>query len=119
MQMEKERNMETDNILNKLQLLHGLQADEAEKYRPLAQEAVDRLENCRRKDGGDSLLETAAAALVHLQLTLTEPAGSFTAGDVHGDNTQERAAAKELWKESLAAAAPYLRDERFIFRSVP
>ncbi|MCH3972930.1 MAG: hypothetical protein LKE53_09270 [Oscillospiraceae bacterium] len=111
--------MDIENVLKRVQLLHGLDRGEAEAYRPLAQEAAARLEKSRVKPGGDSLLEAAAAALVHWQLCLLEPAGSFTAGDVHAADPDARSAAKALWRSALAGAAPYLADEGFAFRSMP
>lgn len=72
--------MNTQNVLEKLRLLRDMTDEDAQTYLPLVQDAVQRLEGKRIRAGGDSLLETAAAALVNWQISLTEPDGDFTAG---------------------------------------
>ncbi|MDD3228652.1 MAG: hypothetical protein PHE09_05470 [Oscillospiraceae bacterium] len=111
--------MNTQNVLEKLRLLRDMTDEDAQTYLPLVQDAVQRLEGKRIRVGGDSLLETAAAALVNWQISLTEPDGDFTAGEVHftGGNTNRNT--KRIWLDARNAAAPYLHDEAFAFRSIP
>lgn len=110
--------METEKILERLALLRGMTAEQAAVYQPMAQDAAARLEAHRAQPGGETLLEAAAAALVNWMLTLNEPEGGFTAGDVRVESSAARRGARQLWRETLAAAAPYLHDEAFAFRSV-
>lgn len=110
--------MKTKNVWTRLRLLRAVTAQQETDYLPLVQDAMERLEAQRRQLGGDSLLEAAAAALVNWQLTLTEVDGDFTAGEVRfaGGNTRE--GAHQIWRDALAAAAPYLHDEAFVFRRI-
>lgn len=111
--------METENVWTRLRLLRSVTEEQKSAYLPLMQDAVQRLETQRAQAGGDSLLEAAAAALVNWQLSLTEPDGSFTAGEVRVEGGHAQDSAHKIWRDALAAAAPYLHDEAFVFRRIP
>lgn len=111
--------MDTQNVLTKLKLLRPLSEEEAAACLPMIQAAAQRLEGQRTALGGDSLLESAAAALVNWQMALTEPEEDFTAGDVRFSGRNGAENARKIWLDAKNAAAPYLHDEAFVFRSIP
>ncbi len=75
-------------------------------------------------NGNDARIERAAAGLAFYKLTLKriseDGAASFKAGDVSvSQNPAELLAiAAKVRDEALAGAAPLLRDDLFLFRSV-
>jgi hypothetical protein len=111
--------MDTQNVLTKLKLLRPLSEEEAAACLPMIQAAAQRLEGQQTALGGDSLLESAAAALVNWQMALTEPEEDFTAGDVRFSGRNGAENARKIWLDAKNAAAPYLHDEAFVFRSIP
>lgn len=111
--------MEIENVWARLRLLREVSAQQQSAYLPLVQDAVQRMEAKRAQPGGDNLLEAAAAALVNWQLSLTEPDGGFTAGDVCFEGGHAQDSAHKIWRDAFAAAAPFLHDEAFVFRRIP
>lgn len=118
----------TDSVLERFSLLSGLSVDSAGAYLPLCKEAAAEIEQSEREDCGEppqSSLCAAAGALAFYRYALakgTGQGGSFSAGDVKvTENGGGIPYAKQLWRETLAAAAPYLKDGgSFLFeRTVP
>lgn len=103
-------------------LMADISAERAEKFRPLCVEAMGEISrrSVQGDGGGQSALESAAAALAFYRWALAgaaNSAGSFAAGDIKITKSTETAAlAKEAWREAEAAAAPYLEDSGFLFR---
>ncbi len=102
-------------------LLAGL--DGAEPYEPLCEDAAAQIERREREGCGEEALgplTAAAAALACYRFSLARAGGGggeFAVGDVRvkaGDSGV--APARGLWRESLAAAAPFLTDAGFLFR---
>lgn len=114
--------LSVDDVMERFALTASLGAAQAEPFRFLCVDAVSETETKEREDCGDSALSallSAAACLAFYRYTLMRApsaAGTFSAGDVK--ITEDGASihlAKKLWRESLAAAAPYLTDTGFIF----
>lgn len=92
-----------------------------EQYTAVCTDAAAEIERGERDGCGPESsgpLASAAAALAFYRVTLANAcAGSFEAGGVKvAPGQAEVASARRLWRESLAAAAPYLADTCFLFR---
>ncbi len=112
--------------MERFALMADLSADQAEKYLPLCEDAAEeitrRSEQVQNGAAAQRVLCAAAAALVLYRWALFSASGdlgSFSAGDVKvvksGANV---VAAKQVWQEAAAAAAPYLKDDGFLFRRI-
>lgn len=115
--------LERPAVLARFALLAGL--DDAQPCLPLCEDAAARLERQEREGCGEEALApltAAAAALAFYRYALAQAGGlpgSFSAGDVRVTaGAANTAPARALWRESLAAAAPYLKDGEFLFRRV-
>lgn len=107
-------------VLSRFALLAGMSAEEAEPYRALCEDAAAELSRGEKAECGPEAsgpLAAAAAALAFYRYGLAAGSGgSFEADGVKVSPGGESAAARRLWRESLAAAAPYLTDTCFLFR---
>jgi hypothetical protein len=112
--------IDADKVAARFAVLAGLNTDDAEQYRTLCMDAAAELGRGERAGCGPEAsgpLAAAAAALAFYRFTLLlECGGSFEAGDVKVSPGGGSASARKLWRESLAAAAPYLVDACFLFR---
>lgn len=106
-------------------LMTGLGSEEAEKYSVMCEDAMAQILQRAADTGGTAqkALCFAAAALALYRWALAcaaaEP-GEFSAGDIKiTRGGVSPSAAKEVWEQAAAAAAPYLRDEAFYFRGIP
>lgn len=102
-------------VLSRFSALSGLQ--DPERYRALCAAAAGETGAAERGDCGEEgreALSGAAAALAFYRWALSNAGrgdGSFSAGDVEiSPGKADPAAARELWRNAAAAAAPYLRD---------
>ena len=106
-----------------LALLTGLGEQEAGKYRPLCENARAQVMGIAKPDigtAGELVLCSAAAALAFYRWTLLRAAAGaengFAVGDVRvTKHAADVDTARTLWRESEAAAAPYLNDTQFVF----
>ena len=111
-----------DSVLSLFALYCGITEDEAEKYSPLcaaasAEISARKRENCGGE--GESALCRCAAALAFYKKALIDAGcckGSFSAGDIKvSESADNLPAARELFKETAAASAAYLKDDGFVF----
>lgn len=109
-----------ENILSRVAMLRGVEAETLENCAGFISEAVAFLEGLRNgKPGGETLLEAAAAALVNWELAMLDENEDFTVGDVKVSNAGSAVSqAKALWMQARAAAAPYLTQDNFAFRRI-
>ena len=103
------------DVLARFSMLAG--EEEAERFLPLCADAAAELETGERPDCGEEghgALCAAAAALAFRRFALARAGrgtSSFSAGDVRvAESAADPGAAGELWRQALAAAAPYLED---------
>ncbi|WP_050697088.1 hypothetical protein [Anaeromassilibacillus senegalensis] len=118
--------METEKILEQFALMAELDERRADKYRSFCDQAKEQLEALAKP--GESYaaaraLEAAAAALAFYRWSLFRTAvgveTGFAAGEVRVTKSgTDVAMARQLWREAEAAAAPYLRDEGFVFERI-
>lgn len=115
--------LDANAVAARFALLTGLTGDGAKQYRPLCEEGAQEIERNERDGCGPEAsgpLTAAAAALACYRWALLEGCGncgSFEAGDVKiTPPNRDSASARKLWRESLAAASPYLADPCFLFR---
>lgn len=112
-------------MVRRFALLAGLTDTEAEKYAVLCGDAMEQIARRAVKTDGaaENVLCAAAAALALYRWALARAAAEpqeFTAGSVKiGWGGVSPAAAKEMWEQAAAAAAPCLRDENFWFGGTP
>ena len=97
----------------------------AERYLPLCSDAAAEVERNERNGcpaGAQPLLTAAAAALANYRYALAQAGASgaaFTAGDVKiSPGTVNLRPARQLWRETSAAASPYLQANTFLFGRV-
>ena len=108
--------METQAILEQFAMLTGLDERQAGQYRPLCENARAQVLGIAKPNvgmTGDMALCSAAAALAFYRWVLLRAAAgaenAFTVGDVRVDKSaMDVETARKLWRESEAAAAPYL-----------
>lgn len=115
--------LDMDGVLMRFALLTGLDSDGAMQYQPLCADAAREIERGERDGCGPEAsgpLISAAAALACYRWSLAQGcagSGSFEAGDVKVEpGKRDVSAVRRLWRESLAAASPYLSDFSFLFR---
>lgn len=114
--------MNIDDVMARLELLTGLSADQAEKFRPLGADAMAEISRraLQNDEASRGALTAAAAALAFYRWSLAGGAtgiGTFSMGDVKiTKGPKGIAAAREVWREAAAAAAPFLEDGEFVFR---
>ncbi len=115
-----------EEILARFVQMAGLTAAEAERWFPVCLAASAEIQ-ARTKPAvltaaQRELLCAAGAALAFYRYSLASSAieeGSFSAGDVKvTKGSSGYLAAKQLWEEMEAAAAPLLNDENFMFGQV-
>ena len=117
--------LDRSGVLERFALLSGL-SEGAERYLPLCSDAAAEVEKSER-DGcppeAGAVLTALAAALANYRYALAgagASGASFTAGDVKvAPGTANLRPAKQLWRESAAAAAPYLQESTFLFGRIP
>lgn len=114
------------DVFSRLSLLTDLDGDSAQALAPYCEDAANVILQNERDNCGDEAAGTllsAAAALAFYRLALARDGcreGSWETGDVKiARNPAGVSAARGLWREALAGAAPYLRDSRFFFRGTP
>lgn len=114
--------LDANGVAARFALLTGL-GDAAKQYQSFCEEAAKEMERGERDGCGPDAsgpLTAAAAALACYRYVLADGcggAGSFEAGDVKiAPGKRDSASARKLWRESLAAASPYLADTGFLFR---
>ena len=115
--------METPAGVEQFALLTGLGEQEAGNYRPLCENARAQVMGIAKPDigtAGELVLCSAAAALAFYRWTLLRAAAGaengFAVGDVRvTKHAADVDTARTLWRESEAAAAPYLNDTQFVF----
>ena len=113
--------LDRSDVLARFALLTGL-GERAGRYLPLCFDAAAEVERNER-DGcpeqAQALLTAAAAALAGYRYALAQAGASgasFAAGDVKvAPGTGNLRPAKRLWRESAAAASPYLLENTFLF----
>ncbi len=115
--------LDVGEVLSRFALLTGLTDDGAKQYRPFCEDAAGEIARGERDGCGPEAsgpLTSAAAALACYRRTLAEGcvvAGLFSANGVKiSPEKRDVSSARRLWRESLAAAAPYLEDPCFLFR---
>lgn len=109
------------DVLEHFALLSGL-CEGAQRYLPLCADAAAEVERNERENCPTqalALLTAAAAALANYRYALAQTGASglsFTAGDVKAaPGTANLKPARQLWRESAAAASPYLLENTFLF----
>lgn len=109
------------DVLERFTLLTGL-SEGAQRYLPLCSEAAAEVERNERNGcpaEAQTLLTAAAAALAGYRYALAQAGASgasFAAGDVKvSPGTGNLRPARQLWRETAAAASPYLDDGVFMF----
>lgn len=116
--------MEIVNVMERFALMADLSEKAAEKYKPFCEDAMTEISRRARNDSAaaQGILCAAAASLALYRWVLANACGgeeSFSAGDVKisksGMNVET---AHQAWRESAAAAAPYLTDEGFLFERI-
>lgn len=107
--------LDAADVLARFSALAG--EEDAERFLPLCADAAAELEAGERPDCGEKgsgALCAAAAALAFLRYALARAGrgtSSFSAGDVRAaEGAADPEAARELWRQAIIAAAPYLRD---------
>ena len=112
------------DVLERFTLLSGL-CEGAQRYLPLCSDAAAEVERNERENCPKealALLTAAAAALANYRYALAQAGASglsFTAGDVKvAPGTANLRPARQLWRESAAAASPYLLQNTFLFGRV-
>ena len=118
--------METQAILEQFAMLTGLDEQQAGQYRPLCENARAQVLGIAKPNvgmTGDMALCSAAAALAFYRWVLLRAAAgaenAFTVGNVRVDKSaMDVETARKLWRDSEAAAAPYLCDTAFLFQQV-
>ncbi|NLJ30344.1 MAG: hypothetical protein GX424_01860 [Clostridiales bacterium] len=116
--------MKLCDVLERFAMMAGLSGEEAAKYGVLCEDAMEQTTR-RAADTdaeADKPLCAAAAALALYRWALVRAAAEpqeFAAGDVKIDlGGVSPEAAKKVWEQAEAAAAPYLRDDDFLFRRI-
>ena len=118
--------MGTQEVMEQLAVLAGLDEREIERYWPLGESARVQVASLAKPEigmKGERALRDTAAALAFYRWTLLHAAlgeeSSFTAGDVRvTKNKTDVATARQFWREAEAAASPYLNDEGFVFEQM-
>lgn len=116
--------LDRNDVLERFSLLANL-CEGAERYLSLCSDAAAEVER-NEKDGcpaeAQPLLTAAAAALANYRYALAQTGASgasFTAGDLKvSPGTANLRPARQLWRETSAAASPYLQENTFLFGRV-
>lgn len=116
--------MDIENVMERFALMADLNEKAAGKYRPFCEDAMAEIRRRAKDDSAaaQGILCAAAASLALYRWALANACAgeeSFSAGDVKiaksGMNVET---ARQAWRESAAAAAPYLKDEEFLFERI-
>jgi hypothetical protein len=112
--------IDTENVKTRFAALAGVDAAD---YETLCSDAALEIQRMQKSGCGPEAsgpLAAAAAALAFYRFVLAGacvPGGSFEAGDLKvSPEKPDVPSARRFWRESLAAAAPYLEDTCFLFR---
>ncbi|MCY1715089.1 hypothetical protein [Caproiciproducens galactitolivorans] len=116
--------MDIENVMERFALMADLSDKAAAKYKPFCEDAMAEIKRRAKDDSAaaQGILCAAAASLALYRWALANACAgeeSFSAGDVRvtksGMNVET---ARQAWRESVAAAAPYLKDEGFLFERI-
>lgn len=116
--------MNLEEVMGQFAVMTGLGNAGAEEFTPVCTQAMEEVS--RRATGdtaaGEKALCAATAALAFYRWALITAAGTpenFSAGDIKiSQNSVHLQAAREMWRQAAAAAAPWLKDEDFLFRRI-
>lgn len=116
--------MVIEDVTERFALMADLSTESAARWKPLCEDAMAEISRNVREgvSAPEGVLCAAAASLALYRWALaTAGAGadSFSAGDVKVTRSSGNVAmAKQAWRESAAAAAPYLKDDGFLFERI-
>ncbi|NLG93034.1 MAG: hypothetical protein GX485_05710 [Clostridiales bacterium] len=116
--------LDIENVMERFALMADLNEKAAAKYRPLCEDAMAQISRRAKDDSAvaQGILCAAAASLALYRWALANACAgeeSFSAGDVKVIKRMGNVeTARQAWRESAAAAAPYLKDEGFLFERI-
>ncbi len=113
-----------DDVTERFALMADLSAESAARFKPLCEDAMAEISRNVREgvSAPEGVLCAAAASLALYRwamMTASAGMGSFSAGDVKVTKSNSNVEmARQAWRESAAAAAPYLKDDGFLFERI-
>ncbi|MBW7572718.1 hypothetical protein [Caproiciproducens faecalis] len=116
--------MVIEDVAERFALMADLSAESAARFLPLCEDAMAEISRRVKQEVPEAqgLLCAAAASLaLYRWAVVTAGSGvqSFSAGDVKVTKSAAGVEmARQAWRESVAAAAPYLKDEGFLFEGI-